>query len=69
MPSDEWACDRGVEYRDMFRRPIPRCYLRPEVSQRISESRVDIESNVVLIGLSLITCVAAFLVLSGGLIF
>ena len=46
-----------------------KCYLRPEVSQLISDSRVDIESNVVLIGLSLITCVAAFLVLSGGLIF
>jgi hypothetical protein len=64
MPNDEWGCDRGV-----FRRPIPRCYSRPGVSKVISESRVDMESHLVLIGLSVITCVAAFLVVSGGWIF
>lgn len=69
MPSDEWACDRGVEYRDMFRRPIPRCYSRPGVSKVISESRVDMESNVVLIGLSVHHLCCSVLVVSSGWIF
>jgi hypothetical protein len=65
MPIDEWDSDRGVEHRATFRRPVPRCYSRPGMSRAISES-FDRESNVVLIGLSVATCVATFLVVYGG---
>ena len=66
MLSDEWDSDRGVEHRDAFRRRGPRCYSRPGMSRAVSESLIDRESNVVLIGLSVITCVAAFMVVYGG---
>jgi hypothetical protein len=36
------------------------------MSQAISESRVDTESNAILIGLSVITCIAAFVLVYGG---
>jgi hypothetical protein len=58
--------DRGVEYRDAFRRSVPKCYSRAEVLKAASESPIDRESNAVLIGLSVITCVATFVVGYGG---
>jgi hypothetical protein len=36
------------------------------MSKVASESRIDRESNAILIGLSLITCVATFLMVYGG---
>jgi hypothetical protein len=36
------------------------------MSRAVSESLIDRESSVVLIGLSVITCVAAFMVVYGG---
>ena len=47
-------------------RPAPRCYSRPGMSKAVSESRIHTERNVVLIGLSLVTCVATFVLVSGG---
>jgi hypothetical protein len=57
MPSNHYSSDRGVEHHDTFRRAVPRCYSRPGMSKAISESRIDRESNAILIGLSVITCV------------
>ncbi len=47
-------------------RPVPRCYSRRTMSNAVSESRIHTEHNVVLIGLSVVTCVATFVLVSGG---
>jgi hypothetical protein len=62
MPSEE----SGLQHRDNFRRPVPRCYSRSRMAKAISESRIDTESNVVLVGLSVVTCIATFVVVYGG---
>jgi hypothetical protein len=36
------------------------------MSKAVSEPRIDRESNAILIGLSAITCIAAFVVVYGG---
>ena len=66
MPGNHYTSDRGLEHRDTFRRPAPRCYSRPGMSKAISESRMDRESNAILIGLSIVTCVTAFVIVYGG---
>ena len=66
MPSNHYYSDRDVEHRDTFRRPVPKCYSRAGMSKAVSESRIDRESNAILIGLSVITCVATFVVVYGG---
>ena len=66
MPRDQWSSDRGLEHRDTFRRAVPRCYSRPGMSKAISESRMDMESKAILIGLSIVTCVTAFVIVYGG---
>lgn len=66
MPSNHHSSDRGVEHRGVFRRPVPRCYSRPGMSKAISERRIDWESNTILLGLSVVTCIAAFVAAYGG---
>jgi hypothetical protein len=66
MPGNHYTSDTGLEHRDTFRRPAPRCYSRPGMSKAISESGNDRESNAILIGLSITTCVAAFVIVYGG---
>jgi hypothetical protein len=65
MP-DNHHSDRGVQHRDAFRRPVPKCYSRPGIPNAISESGIDGEGNAILIGLSITTCVAAFVIVYGG---
>ena len=65
MPSEHYSSDRDL-HQGVHTRPGPRCYSRPGMSQAISESRVDTESNAILIGLSVITCIAAFILVYGG---
>jgi hypothetical protein len=62
MPCNNHYSDKGVEQRDTFRRPAPKCYSRAGISKAVSESRIDRESNAILIGLSVITGIAAFVV-------
>jgi hypothetical protein len=66
MPSNRDYSDRGVEHHHTLRRPVPKCYSRAGMSKVASESRNDRESNSILIGLSLFTCVATFLMVYGG---
>ena len=47
-------------------RPAPRCYTQRATSKAISETPGDADSNAVVITLSMITCVAAFLVVYGS---
>ena len=63
MPSNHYYSDRGVGHCDTFRHLVPKCYFRPGMSKAVSESRIDRESNAILIGLSVITCVAAFVLI------
>ena len=66
MPSNHHSSDRSVDHRGAFQRAVPRCYSRPGMSKAISESRIDRESHAILIGLSIITCVAAFVIVYRG---
>ena len=66
MPCNQHCSDTGVEHRDTLRRPVPKCYSRPGISKAVSESRIDRESTAILIGLSVITCIAAFAARYGG---
>ena len=66
MPSNHYYSDRGVDHRDTFRRPAPKCYSRAGMSKAVSEPRIDRESNAILIGLSVITFIAAFVVVYDG---
>ncbi len=47
-------------------RPAPRCYSRQPFCQAIQPSREEADSGSIVIALSITTCVAAFLVVSGG---
>jgi hypothetical protein len=51
------------EPQDMRVRPAPRCYARVR-SQAIQRPHED--SNAIVIALSIISCVAGFLLVSGG---
>lgn len=66
MPIDHYVAQRGVGYQDTCPRPAPRCYSRRPMSNVIRQSRVGTENNAVLVALSIITCVVAFLVVYGG---
>ena len=47
-------------------RPAPRCYMGRATSKAISQTRDDADDNAVAITLSIITCVAAFLIVYSG---
>ena len=46
--------------------PIPRCYARKPKSKAIDQVRIDAYNNATLMVLSVITGVAAFVVVYGG---
>jgi hypothetical protein len=55
-----------VERHGTLRRPVPKCYSRPGISKAVSEPQIDWGNNAILIALSIITCIAALVVVCGG---
>jgi hypothetical protein len=58
--------DRGLERQPTRPRTTPQSYSRQAMSNTIRRSRSESESNAVLIALSIMTCVSAFLLVYGG---
>lgn len=65
MPIDRYRHGEDLD-RDIARqRAAPRCYMRPALSEAVP-SRIDTESIALVLGLGVISCVAAFLIVNGG---
>ena len=59
------SIDRNIADDDRPR-PVPRCYVGRAPSKVVSRTHSDADGNAVIITLSIITCVAAFLLVYGG---
>lgn len=64
MPASQHIPDRN-SHMHVHARSAPRCYSRQATSDVIHQARTDTQSNAVL-ALSVVTFVAAFLVVYGG---
>lgn len=66
MSIDRHIPGGGLQRRDTLPRLAPRCYSQQAMSKAASTPHVDAESSAVLVGLSIIACVAVVLVAYGG---
>ena len=65
MPASQHIPDRNSQHLHVRARSAPLCYSRQATSDVIHQARIDTQSNAVL-ALSVVTFVAAFLVVYGG---
>jgi hypothetical protein len=66
MQADHYTHDKAWEHLQTGGRPAPQCYSRHPQSKAIGQSGADVEGNMLLLALSIVTCAAAFLVVYGG---